>query len=82
MAEQNLVINEQERSELMRVLRNYLGETRVEVHHTHTPGYREEVKHEEEVIRGLLKKLEGIPNETQPLGVAGISRSSSRGGRS
>jgi hypothetical protein len=62
MAEQSLVINEQERSELERVLRNYLAETRVEVHHTHTPAYREEVKHEEEVIRGLLKKIEGIPN--------------------
>jgi hypothetical protein len=63
MVEQNLVINEQERSELMRILRNSLADTRVEVHHTHTPGYREEVKHEEEVIRGLLKKIEGIPHQ-------------------
>jgi hypothetical protein len=61
MAEQNLVINEQERSELARVLRNYLGETRVEVHHTHTPGYREEVKHEEEVLRGAAPKNRGHP---------------------
>lgn len=59
MAEFNLLINEQERAELLRVLRNSLGETRVEVHHTHTPGYRESVKHEEEVIRGLLEKLQG-----------------------
>jgi hypothetical protein len=59
MAEFNLLINEQERNELLRVLRNSLGETRVEVHHTHTPGYRESVKREEEVIRGLLQKIEG-----------------------
>lgn len=59
MAEFNLLINEQERAELLRLLRNSLGETRVEVHHTHTPDYRESVKHEEEVIRGLLEKLGG-----------------------
>jgi hypothetical protein len=58
MAEFNLMINEQERSELLRILRDYLGQTRVEVHHTHTPGYRENVKHEEEVIRGLLQRLQ------------------------
>lgn len=59
MAEFNLLINEQERAELLRVLKSSLGETRVEVHHTHTPGYRENVQHEEEVIRGLLKKIQG-----------------------
>ena len=59
MAEFNLLINEQERAELLRVLKNSLGETRVEVHHTHTPAYRESVKEEEEVIRGLLEKIQG-----------------------
>ncbi|HLJ93398.1 MAG TPA: hypothetical protein VKU02_09440 [Gemmataceae bacterium] len=60
MAEFNLIINEQERTELLRVLKNSLGETRVEVHHTHTPGYRESVQHEEEVLRGLLEKIQGV----------------------
>jgi hypothetical protein len=60
MAEFNLPINEQERAELLRVLKSSLGETRVEVHHTHTPGYRESVKQEEEVIRGLLRKIQEI----------------------
>jgi hypothetical protein len=59
MAEFHLLLNAQEREELLRVLRSSLGETRVEVHHTHTPGFRENVKHEEEVIRGLLQKLQG-----------------------
>ena len=63
MAEFNLSLNDQERAELLRVLKNSLGETRVEVHHTHTPGYRESVKHEEEVIRGLLQKLENSPTD-------------------
>jgi len=58
MAEFNLVIDEQERKELMRLLKNSLGETRVEVHRTHTPGYREDVKHEEQVIRNLLQKVQ------------------------
>ena len=59
MAEFNLVLNEQERAELLRILKNYLGETRVEVHHTHTPAYRENVQREENVIRGLLERLQG-----------------------
>lgn len=60
MAEFNLTLNEQERTELLRLLKNSLGETRVEVHHTHTPGYRESVKHEEDTIRGLLQKVQDL----------------------
>ena len=59
MAQFNLVINDQERAELVSLLKNSLGETRVEVRRTDTPGFRENVKHEEEVIRGLLEKLHG-----------------------
>jgi hypothetical protein len=57
MADFHLVLNEQERGELLRLLEQALGDTRVEVHRTHAPGYREEVQREEEVIRGLLDKL-------------------------
>jgi hypothetical protein len=63
MSEFNLPINEQEREELLLLLKNALAETRVEVHHTHTPGYRENVKEEEEVIRGLLEKIEAFSAE-------------------
>ena len=59
MAEFNLMINDQERAELLRVLKTSLGETRVEVHRTHTPGFREDVQQEEAVIRSLLQKIEG-----------------------
>jgi hypothetical protein len=58
MAEQNLVLSETERSELARLLRRELGETRVEAHHTHTPDYREKVLKNEELLRGLLNKVE------------------------
>jgi hypothetical protein len=60
MAEFDLKINDQERTELLRLLTSSLGETRVEVHRTHSPDYRETVKHEEEVIRHLLEKIEGL----------------------
>ena len=60
MAEFNLMINEQERGELLRLLKSSLGETRVEVHRTHTPGFRENVKKEEEVIRRLLDKIQAL----------------------
>ena len=59
MAEFNLLITEQERAELLRLLKTSLGDTRVEVRRTYTPGYREDVKHEENVIRSLLEKVRG-----------------------
>jgi hypothetical protein len=58
MPDTTLVLNEQERAELLMLLKYSLGEVRSEVHRTHTPGYREDVQAEEAVLRGLLKKLE------------------------
>ena len=60
MAEFSLTINEQERAELLRVLKSSLAETRVEVRRTDTPAFRDDVKHEEEVLRHLLEKLQGV----------------------
>ncbi len=57
MAEFTLTLNSQERAELLRLLENSLKETRVEVHRTHTPGFRENVQLEEQVLRGLLDKV-------------------------
>jgi hypothetical protein len=57
MAEFTLTLNENERAELTLLLEQSLKETRVEVHRTHTPGYRENVQREEQVLRGLLEKL-------------------------
>jgi hypothetical protein len=71
MAEFSLMLNELERTELLRILKNSLGETRVEVHHTHTPGYRENVKHEEDTIRGLLQKVQNLDTELVTTGRVG-----------
>ncbi len=59
MAEFTLMLNEQERTELLQLLEHSLKETRVEVHRTHTPGYRENVQLEEQVLRNLLDKIRG-----------------------
>ena len=59
MAEFTLTLNDRERTELLRLLEASLKETRVEVHRTHTPGFRENVQLEEQVIRGLLDKIRG-----------------------
>jgi hypothetical protein len=53
----NFVISEEERTEIIRLLKQVLGETRVEVHRTHTPEYRERVMAEETLLRGLLDKF-------------------------
>jgi len=53
-----IALDEESRSELLHLLEHALGETRVEVHHTHTPDFRDQVKHREEVLRGLIEKLQ------------------------
>src|SRR3954453_20557911 len=47
MAEHYLVLTAEEREYLANRLNSALSETRVEVHRTHTPAYRERVLHEE-----------------------------------
>ena len=58
MADFHLPLNDQERDYLQALLKTMLTETRVEVHRTHTPGFREKVIAEEELVRGLLAKLQ------------------------
>jgi hypothetical protein len=48
----------EERENLLRLLRERLGEARVEAHRTHTPAFRELVFGEEAVTRSLIEKLE------------------------
>lgn len=43
---------------LLRMLETALGETRVELHRTHfSPEFREQVKDEVELLRGLLERF-------------------------
>ncbi|HUE13187.1 MAG TPA: hypothetical protein VMR25_03380 [Planctomycetaceae bacterium] len=57
IANTQITLNREEKDYLVRVLQNAVGETRVEVHRTHTPQFRERVLEEEKLIRGLLTKL-------------------------
>ncbi len=58
MADFHLPLNAQEKDYLLGLLKTMLTETRVEVHRTHTPGFREKVIAEEDLVRGLLTKLQ------------------------
>jgi hypothetical protein len=53
-----LTLREPERALLLAMLKHELGETRVEAHHTDNPEYRESVIQREDVIRGLLARLQ------------------------
>lgn len=52
-----LSLSEEEASELLHLLEQSLGETRVELHRTHTPDFRSHVQHQETIFRGLIEKL-------------------------
>ncbi len=55
--ERTLTLNSAELAQLRTMLENALRETRVEVHHTRNIDYRESVKNQEALLRGLLTKL-------------------------
>ena len=54
------MFSEEERVEMVRLLEQVLGETRVEIHRTHTPDYRDRVIGQETLLRGLLVKLQRV----------------------
>jgi hypothetical protein len=68
MAEHYLVLTAEEREYLANLLSSELSETRVEARRTHTPDYRERVIHTEDLIRGLLAKVQptGAPMSSSP----------------
>ena len=57
MAEHPLVLSDEEQQYLSTHLQSVLQETRVEAHHTMTPAYRDQVRREAALLRGLLAKL-------------------------
>lgn len=58
MPDYRISLTEEEKDTLKSLLRTELDDSRVEVHHTITPTFRDQVKRQEELIRGLLSKLE------------------------
>jgi hypothetical protein len=53
----SLQLGEEERSELLHVLRHFLTETHTENRRTDNLEYRAELRHEESVLRSLLEKV-------------------------
>jgi hypothetical protein len=54
-----LRLTPQERQLLLGMLEQALGDTRVEVHHTRTPGYRDGLREQVSLIGQLIEKLRG-----------------------
>jgi hypothetical protein len=52
-----VVLDEQERGEILELLVTALGETRVEFHHTQTPAYRARVQQREAVLKRLIERF-------------------------
>ena len=59
MADSQVNLTQEEREFLVGLLTTRVGDIRVEVHHTHTPDYRDQVIREEKFVRDLLAKLSG-----------------------
>jgi hypothetical protein len=54
-----LVLSEEERTELLRLLEQSIKEARVEEHRTRTLGYREGVEHRRALLEGIDLKVRG-----------------------
>jgi hypothetical protein len=57
MAESDLMLTAEERQFLVDLLEVALKEKLVEEHHTSTRAFRQIVRHQEDLIAGLLRKL-------------------------
>lgn len=53
----HLTLTAEEVGELLTMLVQSLSETRVEVHRTHTPDFRDAVQHREVLLKGMIEKL-------------------------
>jgi hypothetical protein len=54
-----LTLDDQEKAYLANLVDSDLRETRVEMRHTRTPGFHDELIIREKLVRGLLEKLQG-----------------------
>jgi hypothetical protein len=55
-----LTVTAEEKEELQRVLEDYLKETHAEKRRTDSPSYREQVGHEENILRALTQKVRAL----------------------
>ena len=57
MCETQLLLNEEEKELLVKLLEREVSQRLVEEHRTRAPAYREHILHDEAVLRGMLAKL-------------------------
>lgn len=57
LAATSVTLTDEERALLLEMLEHASGEIRVEVHHTRTTAFKEQLRHREAVIQGLVRKL-------------------------
>jgi hypothetical protein len=72
-----VALTSDERKALLALLREALGEKRVEVHHTHTPDFRTRVMGEESILRSLIEKVERCRPDTDETSANESGRSAS-----
>lgn len=52
-------LNAEESAALQKALRSYCSDLRMEIVDTDNPGYKRELRHEREVLEGVIAKLDG-----------------------
>lgn len=53
-----LVLTDEEKTEVLELVREEFEEIQTELHHTKNPGYRDTLKRRHVVLEGLLKRLQ------------------------
>ncbi|MGE0878202.1 MAG: hypothetical protein AB7L13_10635 [Acidimicrobiia bacterium] len=59
----DIVVTEEESAALQSALRTYCSDLRMEIVDTDNPGYRRDLRHERDVLQGLIDKLDRATNE-------------------
>lgn len=59
----DIVVTEEESAALQSALRTYCSDLRMEIVDTDNPGYRRDLRHERDVLQGLIDKLDRATTE-------------------
>ena len=60
----NINLTSEEIKLLCQILETYMGDLRVEIHHTHTSEFKDELHHEEAIVATLRHKLQTAKDAT------------------
>lgn len=56
----NISLTSEEIKLLCQILETYMGDLRVEIHHTHTSRYKDELHQEEAIVTAMLDKIQTV----------------------